>query len=70
MNSIKEMIEKVLERVILLHFKCPNCHAEFYLPTTPGTISCPNPQCHLLWAPKTMGGAFERGEETEFLRRI
>ena len=46
----------------LIHFRCPACHSDFWLKTTPGTISCPNPSCECIWAPRTMTGHYEQGQ--------
>lgn len=46
----------------LCHFKCKQCFNEFWLPTRPGTVSCPNPECRYLWAPNSAVGLLDRGE--------
>ena len=50
----------------LVHFKCKACHSEFWLMTTPGTVSCPNPNCRYLWAPRSAIGRLEIGAIEDF----
>ena len=50
----------------LIHFRCPNCYSDFWLQTRPGTVICPNPECHCNWAPRTMTGKLEFGKEETF----
>jgi MoaA/NifB/PqqE/SkfB family radical SAM enzyme len=50
---------------ILCHFRCKFCHSEFWLPTRPGEVSCPNPQCEHVWAPHTAVGLLDRGDLIE-----
>lgn len=50
----------------LIHFCCPNCHSDFWLKTRPGTLTCPNPSCECIWAPRTMTGKFEFGKEENY----
>ncbi len=68
MNSIKEIVEKSFSKIELVKFHCPNCNAEFYLPTTPGTLVCPNPNCECIWAPKSSKGKYEMGIKVTFLQ--
>ena len=50
----------------LVHFMCVHCKAEFWLPTRPGSVSCPNPECRYLWAPNSSVGLLDRGSLEEF----
>jgi hypothetical protein len=52
--------------MILIHFCCPHCYSDFWLRTRPGTVSCPNPSCELVWAPRTMAGYSEQGVEEAY----
>lgn len=54
----------------LIHFRCSNCHSDFWLRTTPGTVCCPNPNCDNIWAPRTMTGAFELGQKENFTQTV
>lgn len=49
-----------------MHFRCNSCHSDFWLQTRPGTVQCPNPSCENIWAPRTMTGHFEQGQEETY----
>ncbi len=50
----------------LCHFMCRFCKAEFWLPTRPGSVSCPNPECRYLWAPNSAVELLSRGKIIDF----
>ena len=50
----------------LIYFKCSNCYNEFWLRTTPGTVTCPNPECYHVWAPKRSPLQGEQGRKNQY----